>query len=162
MAFWLVLKLGISYRVMIPWRILVSFRGFFEDYNFCMVKYLSFHNSSFALNVNGKATVWHTPCIALELALLETCNKCTVWLDWYHNRDSIIVPHILHYGTAPSTAKYEPEHTQWSSTFTFFTRDMNLNTLEGLVHSPFSLSSEAPLVVVYNPLAMCFSRNSFM
>jgi hypothetical protein len=31
-----------------------------------MVKYLSFHNSSFALkyifNVNGKAIVWHTPC----------------------------------------------------------------------------------------------------
>jgi hypothetical protein len=30
-----------------------------------MVKYLSFHNSSFALryffNVNGKATMWHTP-----------------------------------------------------------------------------------------------------
>ncbi len=31
-----------------------------------MVKYLSFHNSSFALryfNVNGKATMWHTPCL---------------------------------------------------------------------------------------------------
>jgi hypothetical protein len=31
-----------------------------------MVKYLSFHNSSFALtilfNVNGKAIVQHTPC----------------------------------------------------------------------------------------------------
>ncbi len=31
-----------------------------------MVKYLSFHNSSICLkilfNVNGKATVWHTPC----------------------------------------------------------------------------------------------------
>jgi hypothetical protein len=36
-------------RVIISWRILVSFRGFFEDYNFCMVKYLSFHNSSFKL-----------------------------------------------------------------------------------------------------------------
>jgi len=38
---------------------LVSFRGFFEDYIFAMVKYLSFHNSSFCLkilfNVNGKA-----------------------------------------------------------------------------------------------------------
>jgi hypothetical protein len=28
---------------------LVSFRGFSEDYIFSMVKYLSFHNSSFAL-----------------------------------------------------------------------------------------------------------------
>jgi len=43
---------------------LVSFRGFFfeeEDYIFAMVKYLSFHNSSFALRyffyVNGKATL---------------------------------------------------------------------------------------------------------
>ncbi len=35
MIFWLVLKLEISYnRVMISWRILVSFRGFFEDYIF--------------------------------------------------------------------------------------------------------------------------------
>jgi hypothetical protein len=48
--FWLVLKLEISYRVIISWRILVSFRGFFEDYYILgMVKYLSFHNSSFAL-----------------------------------------------------------------------------------------------------------------
>ncbi len=49
--FWLVLKLEISYNrvIIIFWRILVSFRRFFEDYYFCMVKYLSFHNSSFAL-----------------------------------------------------------------------------------------------------------------
>jgi hypothetical protein len=33
MIFWLVLKLEIRYyRVMIPWRILVSFRDFFKDY----------------------------------------------------------------------------------------------------------------------------------
>jgi hypothetical protein len=33
--FWLVLKLEISYyRVIISWKILVSFRGFFEDYIF--------------------------------------------------------------------------------------------------------------------------------
>ncbi len=31
---WLVLKLEICYRVLISWRILVSFRGFFEDYIF--------------------------------------------------------------------------------------------------------------------------------
>jgi hypothetical protein len=46
--FGLVLKLEVSYRVTICERILVSLRGFFEDYNFCMVKYLSFHNSFFA------------------------------------------------------------------------------------------------------------------
>ncbi len=63
------IKLEISYnRVMISWRILVYFRGFFWRLYFCLVKYLNFHNSSFALryllffNVNGKATVWHTPC----------------------------------------------------------------------------------------------------
>jgi hypothetical protein len=52
MIFWLVLKLEISYYrvIIISWRILVSFRGFLEDYIFAMVKYLSFHNSSsFAL-----------------------------------------------------------------------------------------------------------------
>ncbi len=48
MIFWLVLKLEISYTVIISWRILVSFRDFFEDYIFCMVKYLIFRNSSFA------------------------------------------------------------------------------------------------------------------
>jgi hypothetical protein len=36
MIFWLVLKLEISYRVIIiSWRILVSLRGFFEDDIFC-------------------------------------------------------------------------------------------------------------------------------
>jgi len=34
MIFWLVLKPEISYRVIVSWRILVSFRGFFEDYIF--------------------------------------------------------------------------------------------------------------------------------
>jgi hypothetical protein len=36
MIFWLVLKLEISYYrvIIIFWRILVSFRGFFEDYIF--------------------------------------------------------------------------------------------------------------------------------
>ncbi len=48
MIFWLVLKFKISYRVIIPWRILVSFRGFFCRLYFFMVKYLSFHNFSFA------------------------------------------------------------------------------------------------------------------
>jgi hypothetical protein len=65
MTFWLVLKLEISYRVMISWSILVYFRGIFWRLYFCMVKCLSFHYS-FALkilfNVNGKAIVWHTPC----------------------------------------------------------------------------------------------------
>jgi hypothetical protein len=61
MIFWLVLKLEISYRVVTSGMILISFRGFFEDYIFSMMKYLSFRNSSFALryffNGNGKATV---------------------------------------------------------------------------------------------------------
>jgi hypothetical protein len=64
-----VLKLEISYRVRICWRILVSFRGFFFwRLYFCMVKYLNFHNSLFVsggylFNVNGKAPMWltHTP-----------------------------------------------------------------------------------------------------
>jgi hypothetical protein len=74
MIFWLVLKLEISYRVIITsWRILVCFRGFFEDYYIIFAwwkYYLSFHNSSsFALryffNVNGKAKVCHTPKLFL-------------------------------------------------------------------------------------------------
>ncbi len=72
-----VLKLEISCRVLISWRILVSFkRIFFEDYIFCMVKYLSFYNSSsfalryFLINANGKAREWHTPLFFLFLFLL--------------------------------------------------------------------------------------------
>jgi len=86
MIFWVVLKLEInSYRVIImSWRILVSFRGFFEDYNFCVVKYLSFHNSSFALryffNVNGKAIVWHTfYSVSERVSRLQTSPPPT-WL----------------------------------------------------------------------------------
>jgi len=47
--FWLVLKLEISYKVIISWRILISCRGFFWRLYFCMVKYLSFHNSSIGM-----------------------------------------------------------------------------------------------------------------
>jgi hypothetical protein len=42
MIFWLGLKLEVSYYrviIIISGRILVSFRGFFEDYIFAMVKY---------------------------------------------------------------------------------------------------------------------------
>ncbi len=42
MIFWLVLKLEISCRVIISWRILVFLEDLFEDHIFCMVKYLSF------------------------------------------------------------------------------------------------------------------------
>jgi hypothetical protein len=52
MIFWLVLKLEILVIIelySLEGFILVSFRGFFGRLYFCMVKYLSFHNSSFAL-----------------------------------------------------------------------------------------------------------------
>jgi len=66
--FWLVLQLGISYSVMISWKIWFLLKGFFLRLDFCMVKYLNFHNSSsFALryffDVNGNATMWNTPCL---------------------------------------------------------------------------------------------------
>ncbi len=51
MMFWLVLKLEISYRIQSYdlLKILVSFRGFFGRLYCCMVKYLNFHDSAFAL-----------------------------------------------------------------------------------------------------------------
>jgi hypothetical protein len=62
MIFWLVLKLEISYRVIISWRILVSFGAFFESY---ILAWWNIRVSIFFLklifNVNGKAIVWHTP-----------------------------------------------------------------------------------------------------
>jgi hypothetical protein len=64
MIFRLVFKLEISYRVIIFWRISVSFRGFFEDY---VCAWWNIWVSIILLclkilfNVNVKATVWHTP-----------------------------------------------------------------------------------------------------
>jgi len=64
-------KLEISYRVIIPWRIFGFFWRICRRLYFCMVKYLSFHYTSFTLilfNVNGKAT----------------CDTPLVWMveDW--------------------------------------------------------------------------------
>jgi hypothetical protein len=62
--FWLVLKLEISHKVEGFWFFL---EDFFGRLYFCMVKYLSFHNSSFALkimfNVNGEVTLCDTPLV---------------------------------------------------------------------------------------------------
>jgi hypothetical protein len=84
MIFWLVLKLEISYRVIISWRILVSFfRRFFEDYIFVRWNIFEFHNSSFALryffNVNGKATVWHTPLLKMSCKWKMICYFQIKW-----------------------------------------------------------------------------------
>jgi hypothetical protein len=49
MIFWLVLKPEISYRVIIFLRDFGVFQRIFYILHFCMVKYLSFHNSSFPL-----------------------------------------------------------------------------------------------------------------
>jgi hypothetical protein len=62
MIFWL--KLEISYRIIISWRFLVSFRGFFEDNIFARWNiWVSIFGLKIIFNVNGKVTVWHTPCL---------------------------------------------------------------------------------------------------
>jgi hypothetical protein len=81
--FGLVSKLEIGYRVIISWRILVSYRGFFWRLYFRIVKYMNFHNSSFALrylfNVNGKDTIWHITCFVLFcICRAEISQTCMV------------------------------------------------------------------------------------
>jgi hypothetical protein len=67
-----VLKLEISYRVIIASRILVSFGGFFGDwYIFCMVKYLSFHNSSFCLKILLKCKWLRPQCVTHPLVFFQ-------------------------------------------------------------------------------------------
>ncbi len=65
MIFWLVLKLEISYRVIMFWRIFVSFKGFFEDYIFAWwniwVSIILLLPSKIHFSVNGKAIVWQKP-----------------------------------------------------------------------------------------------------
>jgi hypothetical protein len=77
----LVLKFEISYRVMMSWRILVPLEDFSSRLYFCMVKYLNFHFFfciKILFNVNGKATVWHTPCLVFVEGV-STSVKFTPW-----------------------------------------------------------------------------------
>jgi len=60
--FWLVLKLEISSKVLISWRILVSFNRFFEGYIFAWWHIWVSIFFKILFNVNGKAIVWHPPC----------------------------------------------------------------------------------------------------
>ncbi len=83
MIFWLVLKLGISYfRVMISWRILVSFRGLYLRLYFCMVKYFNLHHSSTPCLSCWDLPIHGTSICAL-LVISESSHKygCTdlVW-----------------------------------------------------------------------------------
>ncbi len=110
--FWLVLQLEIScYRVMISWRILASFRRCFWRLYFCMVKYLNFHNSSFAWGyffyVNGKATVWHTPC---------WINYCFfAWVSIHFKKHECSHSWVFHFLKNVSHHLFCPTHhgTQW-------------------------------------------------
>jgi hypothetical protein len=108
MIFWVVLKLDISYRVIISWRIfLFLLEDFFWRIYFHMGKYLNFQNSSFChkilFNVNGKATVWHTPCYYCYYFLFSCmCEQrpkffihlqlvCEVWTTWSYSSLNLIL-----------------------------------------------------------------------
>jgi hypothetical protein len=59
--------------ILISWRILVSFRGFFEDYIFANEIFQFpwfFFNIRILFNVNGKATDNDTPLVSLDNELL--------------------------------------------------------------------------------------------
>jgi hypothetical protein len=77
MTFWLGLKLEISYRVIISWRILVSFRGFFEDYIFAWWNIGLFPLFFFCLkilcNVKWQAPEYDKPLVFIGPTL------CFVW-----------------------------------------------------------------------------------
>jgi hypothetical protein len=51
-----------------------------------MVKYLNSHNSSFALipKVNGKATVWHTPCLFIFYSPSNHNGRPYLTSLWHH------------------------------------------------------------------------------
>jgi hypothetical protein len=84
MIFCLVLKLEISYRVIISWRFLVLFRGFFEDFIFawwniwvCHIfaniwVFSIYSRNTFQRKWQGH-TVWHTPCYLLY-TLSSSCS----------------------------------------------------------------------------------------
>ncbi len=77
MIFWLVLKLEISYRVTISWRIFGFFERIFWRLYFCMMKYLSFHNSSFVLLyllMSMARPQCDTPCFPLEMSLFNATS----------------------------------------------------------------------------------------
>ncbi len=76
MIFWLVLKLEISYRVMISGRILVSFGGFFFKIIFLYGEIFEFSLFFFCLkilfNVNVKATVCTNLVFNITLVYIHT------------------------------------------------------------------------------------------
>jgi hypothetical protein len=90
MIFWLALKLEISYQSYNMLKTFGFFQRIFWRLCFGMVKYLSFHNSSFALryifNVNGKATMWHIPCWIWEENVETQYLMHEVW-KWFCNND---------------------------------------------------------------------------
>jgi len=81
----LVLKLEISYRVTISWRIFGFFERIFWRLYFCMMKCLSFHNFSFAL-----------------LDLLMSMARPPLVFPWWWT--SLVGPHqrkMIHFGCSP-------------------------------------------------------------
>jgi hypothetical protein len=91
MIFWLVLKLEINYRVIIFWRVWVSFRGFLKII-FMPGEIFEIPLFVFCLKIlfyaNGNATVWHTPCYCLSfhdyllLVVLISCEVLVKFFFW--------------------------------------------------------------------------------
>jgi hypothetical protein len=87
--FWLVLKLEISYRVEVTWRIWFLIEDVFEDYIFAFEN-IWVSTILFCLkilfNVNGKAIAWHSSCWDLYELLAVNFENILLWnLQNKHN-----------------------------------------------------------------------------
>jgi len=97
MIFLFVLKLEISYRVIISGRILVFLLEDFLKIIFLHGEIFEFPSFFFCLkvllNVNGKATVWHTPCFSVigEHATQEYFFPLLFWGAFCKNGILILV-----------------------------------------------------------------------
>ncbi len=99
MIFWLVLELEISVRVMISWRVLVSFRGFFfEDY--ICAWWNIWISIILVFNVNGKVTMWHTPCLLLGKCYKKLIYKPILQAKWSNKQKTKVLcikVHFVHF-----------------------------------------------------------------
>jgi hypothetical protein len=74
---------------------LVSFRGFLEDYIFGMVKYLSFHNSSFCLKDTFLMSMARSQCDTALVSLMQMLANSKVH-SFIHSFITFLKIYIFH------------------------------------------------------------------
>jgi len=107
MIFWFVLKLEISYIVIISWRILVSFRGFFEDYIFAW------------WNIRISILFWKDGVTQL-VHITEETNNSSAFMDRDREGSACLTPHWMFHPSRQGLLKPPKIHSDCMGVPFFF------------------------------------------